>query len=228
MKYTIVLLTSLFTALTAHADIPENMFVDRGYDHTGAWVEELVELPNGVSPAEYASALSEDPPIAIGRTTPRNPEQYTVIPWESGAAFVVSIDLGISRPEPDSVPLVDIRHMVAGDDENVVAPQQQEPGFWSRRASAVRESFVHRPVMSTLATAGGAYGLYWLYSELRDSGGSGDGGNVVPTNSTANQSSTEGMESPSIVIQGDGNSVTVHQDRSVTTLPAPSPAEAPE
>lgn len=180
MKNLIVLTASLL-AVTAFADIPENTIIHRGYDHTGAFIEELVEVPEGADVNAFASHLTQDPPVPITQELKDSRVGFRSAWGEDGfnLALTWTREFGEFADlfEPELIwSIVE----VADTGEAVVAPAAVE-----RRGplAQVKYSFQERPVVSTLSTVAGVLALdYFKDGEINLFGllGSSDNGNDTP------------------------------------------------
>lgn len=105
-----------------------------------------------------------------------------------------------------------------------VPPQQ---GFLARTGSTIQEQFREHPVRSTLVTVAGILlADYWSGGGINGFGYLGaDGGGGSQVDAESANSTTRGSDSPSVVISGDNNNVTITQDRSIAPAPVIFPPQ---
>lgn len=220
-KRTFILTASLL-AMTAFAGVPENTIVHSGYDHTGAFVEEFVVLPEGASASDFASHLTENPPARVSEDIQDSRVGFRSHLSNGGYKFALTY----TREFSDFSELFEPEYIwtiveVADTGEAVVAPKPVE-----RRGilSQVGYSFQERPVVSTLTTVGGILGLDYLkdgeinlFGLLGDSD-DGSGGSGVSLN--------VGGDNNVINITENNSSLNDSSNRPATAAPFFPPSQA--
>ena len=128
MKRILILLATL--SLCPILSFAQDTITEKGYDHTGAYVERLVDIPQGATADTYLSSLiaPEEYHKALSQPERKAVKQYAIVPHGTGAGLVVQIRFAEFSELLNPIPAPEY-YMTAQNGGAVALPPPDEKGI---------------------------------------------------------------------------------------------------
>jgi len=216
MKRILILLATL--SLCPILSFAQDTITEKGYDHTGAYVERLVDIPQGATADTYQSSLiaPEEYHKALSQPERKAVKQYAIVPHGTGAGLVVQIRFAEFSELLNPIPAPEY-YMTAQNGGAVALPPQDEKGIVESTMDFTKANpwLVGGLLFVTLDFLEGdgidAFGLF----------GGGDSGSGRPTVQVSGENNT-------VTITDNTNSGNDSSNRPATAAPFFPPVSAGE